>query len=618
MKNNILFSKKMIIITIVATVVIMALLGYIKLNNIVVEREIKESFEIVNEIDRYFDNKIAMANFVTEAVFYRDFLENIGTRESYRMDPDYPKVIEDLNSVRDIDGRILNVFLSSVKLEILITHDEWDTPIDYDIDKREWYIELLKSDGTDISTPYIDAITGEYIITVSKAIYNDTGELLGSLGLDIKVADIGSIISNYTLMDKVVIMDKSGDVILNSLGSDITNVELARISNSFTDDKFKSLELSGKEYSIHHLDNLGWYLIILSGNSGIFNTDIAFIIIYLMVVFIVALIILYLYRLNKNIVRLSEVEMELSKNLDSTKSLRLKSKGDQYDGLTEILNLYIEKNENVSDSYEEKLNDKDEQINRSISVLTEIESKILESDSLAEMGNIIADIAHEVNTPLGNSIMGVSYIKTEVKNLKNIEPEYLEEAIQNMEKSIEFTETGLKKTAKLIDHFKKVVNSEKYNKKVDFNIKYIIEEVVSELIALYPKLSNYDIDVSCDGDISIYDNPDAYKEIFKNLIENSLIHGYEGKDFGKISVFLTKDNNDLVIIYDDDGNGMDKDISSKVFKPFFSTKRSEGHLGLGMFIVYNIVESRCKGKIICDSHLGSGTEYKIRIPALRD
>lgn len=614
MKKNFLYDKKMIFIIVMVTVIIMILLGLIKLNNIVAEQEIKESFEIVNEINLYFDKKIAMADFVTEAVFYKEFLENIGSRDTYRLSPNYPKLIKDLNSIRDIDDRILNVFLSSVKLEILITHDEWVTPMDYDIDRREWYMELINSDGTDVSTPYIDAITGEYIITVSKIIKSDSGEFLGSLGFDIKVADIGSIISNSGLRDKVVIMDRNGDVIHNSFKSEISNVDFARISNSFDNQKYKIVNINGKEYSIHYLDNTAWYLVIMSGSVALISSDIAFVLIYVLLLILVAILIIYLYKLSKEDTLLNVLGNELSANLDNENPREILIKYDKYDKLVEILNLYIVKSKNMTASFNEKLGEKEEQINRSIEVLTEIESKILESDSLAEMGNIIADIAHEVNTPLGNSILGVSYIKNEVKNLSKIDLKDLDSAIRNMEKSIDFTESGLKKTAKLIDHFKKVVNSEKYNKKVEFNIKDIIDDVVAELNSHYPKLRNYDIELDCEGKVLTYDNPDAYKEIFKNLIENSLIHGYEGKDFGKISIFITMDNNDLVIIYNDDGKGMDKEASEKVFKPFYSTKRSEGHLGLGMFIVYNIVESRCKGKIICDSSLAGGTEYKIRIP----
>jgi signal transduction histidine kinase len=94
---------------------------------------------------------------------------------------------------------------------------------------------------------------------------------------------------------------------------------------------------------------------------------------------------------------------------------------------------------------------------------------------------------------------------------------------------------------------------------------------------------------------------------------NSLIHGFADEAGGEMGFDVSYDGTDFILIYSDNGIGMDEDSIKQVFDPFFTTRRGQGGTGLGMNIVYNLVTMKLNGRITCDSLLGEGTSFFIAI-----
>jgi signal transduction histidine kinase len=93
-----------------------------------------------------------------------------------------------------------------------------------------------------------------------------------------------------------------------------------------------------------------------------------------------------------------------------------------------------------------------------------------------------------------------------------------------------------------------------------------------------------------------------------------LIHGYDDKDSGKISLDFKISDSSLIFIYKDDGKGISKENLTKIFNPFFTTNREQGGSGLGLNILYNIITQKLNGTIECKSKLGKGVVFFIKIP----
>ena len=74
------------------------------------------------------------------------------------------------------------------------------------------------------------------------------------------------------------------------------------------------------------------------------------------------------------------------------------------------------------------------------------------------------------------------------------------------------------------------------------------------------------------------------------------------------------DGREVTVEYTDDGRGIPEENLTKIFEPFFTTKRGEGGSGLGMHIVYNLVTQKLGGSIKCESTVGIGTKFTLKLP----
>jgi signal transduction histidine kinase len=122
------------------------------------------------------------------------------------------------------------------------------------------------------------------------------------------------------------------------------------------------------------------------------------------------------------------------------------------------------------------------------------------------------------------------------------------------------------------------------------------------------------MNLHCDEQIMVDSFPGALSQIITNLVMNALIHGFENRDKGEITLRMWETQAHIHIEFTDNGKGMDQATVRKVFDPFFTTKRAAGGTGLGLHIVYNIVTGRLKGNISCTSFPGEGATFLIRFP----
>ena len=251
--------------------------------------------------------------------------------------------------------------------------------------------------------------------------------------------------------------------------------------------------------------------------------------------------------------------------------------------------------------------------------LVQAQKKLIENEKFASLGTLVAGVAHEINTPVGLSLTGITHIEDELKKLTCAydSQEMTEEDFTSfvheskiMSKSIR---TNLIKAAHLVKSFKQVSVDQSSEEDRLFNVNEYVDEV---LVSLHNKLkvTSHSVESDIDKSIDIVSNPGALSQILTNLIMNSIIHAYEDGDNGKMFIKIFTQGKDMLLHYRDDGKGMDEEVKTKIFDPFFTTKRGFGGSGLGMNIIYNIVTRKFKGTISIESTLGEGTEFIIRFP----
>ncbi|RED55509.1 sensor histidine kinase [Cohnella lupini] len=251
------------------------------------------------------------------------------------------------------------------------------------------------------------------------------------------------------------------------------------------------------------------------------------------------------------------------------------------------------------------------------------QKQLVESEKMVALGNLVAGVSHEINTPIGIGVTAASYMDEKSRAFQTLFQDSkmkrtdLEDYLRTVRETTGMIQTNLFRASELIRSFKQVAVDRSIETKRSFGIKEYIQEV---LISLKPNLkkTKHEVTVSGDDGIILFSDPGAISQIITNLIMNSIIHAFGPEEEGRISIHIFAQYTDLVLHYSDNGKGMSESVVEQIFNPFFTTNRGGGGTGLGMHIVYNLATQSLNGTIRCESTLGSGTHFIIQFPMMSE
>jgi ligand-binding sensor domain-containing protein/signal transduction histidine kinase len=253
--------------------------------------------------------------------------------------------------------------------------------------------------------------------------------------------------------------------------------------------------------------------------------------------------------------------------------------------------------------------------------LLDNKQKQVESEKMASLGALVAGIAHEIDTPVGNCLTTASAMEFEADQLFSAKRQgkLTTQKFNQFEEKLNLSMTlllnNLHKTSNLIANFEGVVVDLATEVKSTFNVRELLSKTLQTLRADLTQ-RHIKLDLNCEDDflITTYSNP--ITRVISTLVMNSLMHAFEeDNSSGKITITVTMVGEELHIRYMDDGKGMETKLSERIFDPFYTTRRRDGCLGLGMHIVYNQVSQGLNGMVGCHSALGEGMQIFINIPA---
>lgn len=259
------------------------------------------------------------------------------------------------------------------------------------------------------------------------------------------------------------------------------------------------------------------------------------------------------------------------------------------------------------------------ELQQAMGTIQQTQKQLVESEKMVALGNLVAGVSHEINTPIGIGVTAASYMEEKYKAFMTLyqsnrmKRSDLDDYLKTVNETTGMIQTNLQRASELVKSFKQVAVDRSVEMRRSFAIKEYIQEV---LISLKPNLKKTKHHVTLTGSdgIQLYSDPGAISQIITNLIMNSIVHAYAPNVEGHISIQITKQPHDLVLLYTDDGKGMPQEIVDQIFNPFFTTNRGGGGTGLGMHIVYNLVTQSLGGTIQCESTVGEGSTFRIRIP----
>jgi two-component system, NtrC family, sensor kinase len=252
----------------------------------------------------------------------------------------------------------------------------------------------------------------------------------------------------------------------------------------------------------------------------------------------------------------------------------------------------------------------------------EMRDQLVQKEKLASLGELVAGVAHEINTPLGVCVTGMSNLIDEhdifTKSVAagTVTETQFHNFMEDVGTTCEIVKSNVERAAKLISSFKQIAVDQSSEDNRVINLNEYIHEVIHSLHPIIRKTKHV-IKVDCPSDIILTTQAGALSQLFTNLITNSLIHGFEHIDSGEINISAFKTSQETILNYNDNGKGMSAEHQKKFFQPFFTTKRNTGGSGLGGHIIYNIVENVLGGTSNLETSEENGFNLNISFP-IRD
>ena len=258
-------------------------------------------------------------------------------------------------------------------------------------------------------------------------------------------------------------------------------------------------------------------------------------------------------------------------------------------------------------------------LNQALTQLQEAQSELVRQEKLASLGRLVAGVAHEINTPLGICVTATSHLVEELRLTRaeladgSMSEDSLNGFFDVIDQSLRIMTTNTQRAAALVRSFKQVAVDQSSDDIRSFRLGSYIDEV---LLSLQPKLKGrpVKVEVDCPRDLLMESFPGAVSQVLTNMVVNSLVHGFEREQPGRIRIQAALEDDMIVFEYGDDGAGMDADTLGKLFDPFFTTRRGNGGSGLGAHILYNLVTGALGGTLRVESSPGRGLQYHLRFP----
>jgi PAS domain S-box-containing protein len=252
--------------------------------------------------------------------------------------------------------------------------------------------------------------------------------------------------------------------------------------------------------------------------------------------------------------------------------------------------------------------------------LQEAQASLVEAEKLAALGRLVAGVAHEINSPVGISLTVASELERKSALFAaevargGLKRSSLVDFVTLVQGASSQLAGNLTRAADLVQSFKQVAVDQSYLDRRVFDPSDLTEQILAGLRPALRK-NNVALDVGCQSGLAMNSYPGPYGQVMTNLFLNAVAHAFPDRKGGRIDIAVRPSgNDDIEIVLADDGCGMSADIRRQAFNPFFTTRRHQGHIGLGLHIAHNIVTNRLGGLIHLDSEDGKGTTIQLILP----
>ncbi|MDF2634633.1 MAG: multi-sensor signal transduction histidine kinase [Pelosinus sp.] len=520
-----------------------------------------------------------------------------------------------------------------------------------------YFQDTIAAKTSQISKVMISPTTGKAVIAITQPILNENGDLIAVLLQNIKLDLLQDISEDAKIgqTGQTIVFTSDGKVIApqsNESAGFISYVP-STLSELFKKDlrsvgEFIRADGEPVIVATTRVKTPGWGIAVTITQGEVLHSFydsikygvVTFGIIFLLLSFVSSIIFNKLFRsittvtqhfasmnegnfafaqISEDVIHFAPQELKKLCTTFNTMSQTIQNNMDVIRKTHEQLEIKVEERTEDLVAMNEELQALNQELQQTLENLQQTQDQLVQSEKMASLGSLVAGIAHEINTPVGVGVTATSHLQKVTKEFSQLyasgelKRRDLSNYLVESEEALSIIFSNLERASQLIRSFKQVSVDQSSEARRVFNIKQYLSEI---LLSLHPKLkrTKHKITVQCDEKLKMDSFPGAFGQIITNLIMNSLIHAYEPDQAGELTITILQEADKTLLVYSDDGKGMDKDVVSQIFNPFFTTKRGMGGTGLGLYILYNLVKQQFGGTIECESELGKGTKFVIDIP----
>ncbi|MFP8966285.1 ATP-binding protein [Pokkaliibacter sp. CJK22405] len=257
--------------------------------------------------------------------------------------------------------------------------------------------------------------------------------------------------------------------------------------------------------------------------------------------------------------------------------------------------------------------------------LQDMQQQLVEAEKMSALGGLVAGVAHEINTPLGIAVTSASLLDEQLAFLDKsyrageMARSDLEEFLETTRESVQILNGNLSRAADLVQSFKRMA--------VDQSVHELRQMVLGEylnelLLTLKPNLRKHQVEVKLTGNLQLACTtfPGPMAQIITNLVMNVLLHAFtENQQQRQITLEISEVESpeaqrEIMLVFSDNGRGVDVEALPRLFEPFYTTRRGDGGTGLGLHLVYNLVTQSLKGRIYAQSAPNEGLTLVMCFP----
>ena len=259
-------------------------------------------------------------------------------------------------------------------------------------------------------------------------------------------------------------------------------------------------------------------------------------------------------------------------------------------------------------------------LTRTVEQLRLAQAELVRAGKMAALGALVAGIAHELQTPLGNSLLALGSLAEVLARFEQASQAGLRRAdlqvfLEGVEEGAQLAARSLRRAADLVQNFKQVAVDQTSAQRRTFELHEVVRDMAA---SLRPGLAGtpytIETDIPTEG-LSLDSYPGALGQTLCQLVQNAVVHGFDGRARGRVRISGGRAENGWIWLrVADDGKGIAAERLDRIFEPFTGTSDNREGAGLGLHISANAVASLLGGSLTVESALGDGTCFVLRVP----